>query len=157
PAAYEHSDELIADLLALEEGLAGARCTGLARSLVRPVRRQVEAFGFCAASLDIRQNAKVTNRTLQAIWQQSHNDLEPPAADSDVWKAWLTAELARPLDGPPVFEGLSDEAAEALSVFRLMREEGAKDRTWLGAFILSMTTRATDILGVFLLAKYAGL
>ena len=72
-APYEHPDGLAADLRALEEGLAGAHCTALARSMVRPVRRQVEAFGFSAASLDIRQNAKVINRTLQAIWQQRHD------------------------------------------------------------------------------------
>ena len=70
----------------------------LARSLVRPVRRQVEAFGFCAAGLDIRQNALVINRTLQAIWRQREGGREPPAADSDAWKSRLLAELAQPLE-----------------------------------------------------------
>jgi phosphoenolpyruvate carboxylase len=155
--AYRDPEQLLADLVALEDGLVGARCAALAHSLVRPVRRQVEAFGFSAASLDIRQNAMVINRTLQAIWRQRHAGQEPPAADSEAWASWLFAELARPLDSPAAFEGLPAEAAETLATVRLMREMATQDRSALGTFILSMTARATDLLGVYLLAKYAGL
>jgi phosphoenolpyruvate carboxylase len=155
-AGYATPDQVVADLIALETGLAGARCGSLVRSLVRPVRRQVEAFGFCAASLDIRQNAIVINRTLQAIWRQRHEGEAPPGPDSDAWKSWLLAELARPLDALPVSPGLPAEARDTLATFRLMREM-TEDRTALGAFILSMTARATDLLGVYLLAKWAGL
>jgi phosphoenolpyruvate carboxylase len=155
--AYANPDQLVADLAALEDGLAGARCAALARGLVRPVRRQVEAFGFSAASLDIRQNAMVINRTLQAIWRQRHGGQEPPAAETEAWRSWLLAELARPLDSLPVFEGLPSEAAETLAAFRLMREVTDQDRGALGAFILSMTTHAADLLAAYLLAKYTGL
>ena len=153
PDAYKNPDQLIADLVALENGLVGARCAALARSLVRPVRRQAEAFGFSAASLDIRQNAMVINRTLQVIWRQVHDGQEPPAADSEAWTSWLLAELARPFESPPVFKGLPPEAEETFATFRLMREHRAS----LGTFILSMTARAADLLAVYLLAKYAGL
>ena len=153
---YVDPDQLVADLVALETGLAGARCGSLARSHVRPVRRQVEAFGFCAASLDIRQNAIVINRTLQAIWRQRHPGQTTPSPDSDAWKSWLLAELAQPLDAPFVFPDLPAEASDTLATFHLMREVSA-DRSALGAFILSMTARAADVLGVYLLAKYAGL
>jgi phosphoenolpyruvate carboxylase len=157
PTSYEDPSQLTADLAALEQGLVGARCATLARSLVRPVRRQVETFGFHAASLDIRQNAVVINRTLGTIWRRCHGDQEPPASDSEAWKAWLVAELARPLEASPDFAGLPAEAEEVLATFRLMRDVMARDRTSLGAFILSMTARAADLLGVYLLAKHAGL
>jgi phosphoenolpyruvate carboxylase len=157
PGAYKNPDQLIADLVALEDGLVGARCAALARSLVRPVRRQVEAFGFCVASLDIRQNSLVITRTLQAIWRQRHDGREPPAADSDSWRSWLFAELAQPLESLPVFEGLPPEAEETIAIFRLMRDMMEQDRGALGTFILSMTARAADLLAVYLLAKYAGL
>ncbi|MGH6930780.1 MAG: phosphoenolpyruvate carboxylase, partial [Dongiaceae bacterium] len=155
-AGYANPEQIVADLIVLETGLAGARCGSLVRSLVRPVRRQVEAFGFCAASLDIRQNAIVINRTLQAIWRQRHPGETPPGPDSDAWKSWLLGELARPLDALPVFPRLPAEARDTLATFHLMREM-TDDRTALGAFILSMTARATDLLGVYLLAKWAGL
>jgi phosphoenolpyruvate carboxylase len=156
PAAYAGPEPLVADLLALESALGGARCASLARSLVRPLRRQVEAFGFCAASLDIRQNAMVVNRTLQAIWRERHGGAAPPPVDGDDWKAWLLAELARPLDALPAFGVLPAEAEETLATFRLMREM-TEDRAGLGVFILSLTARAADLLGVYLLAKYARL
>jgi phosphoenolpyruvate carboxylase len=155
-AGYADPDQLVADLIVLETGLNGARCGSLVRSLVRPVRRQVEAFGFCAASLDIRQNAIVINRTLQAIWRQRHPGQTAPGPDSDAWKSWLLAELAQPLDAPPDFPGLPPEARDTLATFHLMREMSA-GRSALGAFILSMTARAADLLGAYLLAKYAGL
>ena len=155
-AAYASADQLVADLIVLETGLAGARCGSLVRSLVRPVRRQVEAFGFCAASLDIRQNAIVINRTLQAIWRQRHRGQTPPDADADAWKAWIAEELTRPLDSLPAFPGLPAEARDTVATFRLMREM-RDGRGALGAFVLSMTARAGDLLGVYLLAKYAGL
>lgn len=72
-----------ADLEMLETGLMEARCGAFARSLVRPVRRQVEAFGFRALALDIRQNAMVVNGALQAIWRQLHLGAEPPGLDSE--------------------------------------------------------------------------
>jgi phosphoenolpyruvate carboxylase len=151
--AYAGADQLVGDFIALEAGLAGARCGSLVRSLVRPVRRQVEAFGFCAAGLDIRQNAMVVNRTLQAIWRRRHRGRTPPDVDADAWKAWIVEELVRPLESLPDFPGLPAEARDTFATFRLMREM----RETLGAFILSMTAGAADLLGVYLLAKYAGL
>jgi len=156
PEGYAGPGRFVADLTVLETGLAGARCGSLARSLVRPLRRQVEAFGFCAASLDIRQNAMVVNRTLQAIWCERHDDRAPPDTDGEAWKSWLLAELARPLESLPIFADLPADAGDTLETFRLMREMSADDGA-LGAFILSMTSRAADLLGVYLLAKYAGL
>ena len=55
-------------------------------------------------------------------------------------------------------EDLPAEAAETLETFRTiaqLREE--IDREAFGALILSMTRSAADILGVYLLAKEAGL
>ncbi len=37
---------------------------------MRPVRWEVEIFGFRTVSLDIRQNTTVTNRVLQEIWRK---------------------------------------------------------------------------------------
>ncbi len=55
-AGYCTADELIADLQALESGLADAHAVGAAARLVRPVRREVEAFRFSTFRLDLRDN-----------------------------------------------------------------------------------------------------
>jgi phosphoenolpyruvate carboxylase len=157
-ASYGEPGQLVADLAALEQGLVDARCAALARRHVRPLCRQVEAFGFSTASLDIRQNAMVINRSLRAVFAQMDPQRPPPEIGGAAWKDWIVGELTRPLDSLPAIRGLPNEAEETLATFRLLRpllRERGDDG--VGAFILSMTARAGDLLAVYLLAKYAGL
>ncbi len=160
PGAYASADVLRADLHAIEAGLAGAKAGALSRTRVRPLRREVESFGFRTVSLDIRQNTAVTNRTLRTLWSrlQDRPAEQAPALDSEAWKTWILGELTRPLAKRPDFADLPDEAAGLLGVFDLIRELGPRlDRDAIGAVVLSMTERPADLLGVYLLAKYAGL
>ena len=46
------------------------KAVSIAATLVRPVRWEVEIFGFRTVSLDIRQNTTVINRVLPEIWQK---------------------------------------------------------------------------------------
>lgn len=160
-AIYADSDDLIHDLQVLEQGLIDARCAHLARSLVRPVRQEVEAFRFRTVRLDLRENTTVTNATLAAIWRELNGkpaDAEPPAPDSEEWLEWLTEKLAEPLDNLPVFSTLDEQATSTLGMFKLVRDiREDLDREAFGNFVLSMTQHVADILGIYLLAKYAGL
>jgi phosphoenolpyruvate carboxylase len=160
PAAergYRDAEAFRADVAALEQALVESGCGALARAHVWPLRLTVEAFGFRTVSLDLRQNTAVVNRTLQAIWRLSR-DGEPPDARSRDWHDWLLGELARPLDRLPEFDELPGEAAETLDLFRLVAAtRGRLDREAVGAFVLSMTESAADVLGVYLLAKWGGL
>src|SRR5205807_2444541 len=56
-AGYRAADELIADLQTLESGLADARAAHAAARLVRPVRREVEAFRFSTFLLSMTHDA----------------------------------------------------------------------------------------------------
>jgi phosphoenolpyruvate carboxylase len=156
---YRGADELVTDLLEMEAGLEAVCGHALARRMVRPLRREVEAFGFRTASLDLRQNSTVINRTLAAIWRQGRKRSDtPPAPDTEAWRHWVLAELQRPLDGRPRFTDLPEEAEQTLGMFRLAGEvKGGLDRDAIGAFVLSMTQSSGDLLGAYLLAKYAGL
>ena len=158
PAArgYRTADELIADLKSLEAGLADACARGAAELLVRPVRREVEAFRFSTFRLDLRENSARLDAALTALWRV-RNQGDPPAPRSVAWRGWLQGELAQPLrsDRPT---SLPAEAAETLGMFRLTRElRDQCDREAIGSFILSMTHDAADVLGAHLLAKEAGL
>jgi len=158
PAArgYRTADELIADLKSLEAGLADACARGAAELLVRPVRREVEAFRFSTFRLDLRENSARLDAALTALWRV-RNQGDPPAPRSVAWRGWLQGELAQPLrsDRPT---SLPAEAAETLGMFRLTRElRDQCDREAIGSFILSMTHDASDVLGAHLLAKEAGL
>lgn len=157
---YEDADELIADVRALEDGLLGAQCDDVARYVVRPLRRQVEAFRFHAYSMDLRENSATTNAALAAIWTRLTGQpaAAAPTPDSEAWKQWLLSELARPLDELPVFDDLPDAAESTLGMFGLAREMIERgDRDVFNGFVLSMTRTSADILGIYLLAKYAGL
>lgn len=158
-AGYPTADELIADLRVLETGLVAARCRGAAESLVRPVRREIETFRFSTFRLDLRENSTQLNAALAALWRAGTGGTpELPTPGSPAWRAWLQVELARPLHPGRALPELPDPAAETLGMFRLIREmRDALDREAIGSFILSLTHQVDDVLGVYLLAKEAGL
>lgn len=156
-AVYRSPDELARDLRKLEKGLKDAHCDQLSRYLVRPLRYKVETFGFRSVSLDLRENSDTVNQTLAEMYSQLNGGKEAPAPDSEQWKKWLLAELARPLDEKPKFESLSERSLSTLDMFEIVAEaQRGLDREALGAFVLSMTHSASDIFAVYLLAKYAG-
>jgi phosphoenolpyruvate carboxylase len=156
-SGYETADDLVADLLALETGLCQAGCRGAAELLVRPVRREVEAFRFSTFRLDIRDNSPRLSAALAALWR-ARNGGDPPATGSPQWRAWLQAELARPLPPERAAPAPPPEAAETVGMFQLIRDMRSRlDREAIGSFVLSMTHGAQDVLGALLLAKEAGL
>ncbi len=160
PACYRDADELAADLRTMIAGLAGAGCQALSSALVLPLLREVEAFGFRTASLDLRENTTVTTRTLAALWALLTGRVEAdcPACDSPAWSDWLLAELARPLDGPTAGDALPEAARPTLALLRMLAaNRAALDPRAVARCVLSMTRSAADVLGVYVLAKHAGL
>src|SRR6476660_3863988 len=155
---YASAHELILGLRVLERALEDANLAAIAADLVRPVRYAVQLFRFSTVRLDLRENTTRTTETLQALWRAvSGQSGEPPGPRSDAWKSWLLAELARPRSGDRVLSGLPPEAEETLTMLRLVAEmRGRLDREAFGSFILSMTRSVADVLGVYLLAKEAG-
>jgi phosphoenolpyruvate carboxylase len=156
---YANADELIVDLRVLENALEEAKLASIAADLVRPVRFAAQIFRFSTVRLDLRENTTRTTEALQGISRatagRSGGDMPEPSTEA--WKAWIMTELARPRDPNRKLEGLSPEAEETLSMFRLVPEmRGELDREAFGSFILSMTRSVADVLGVYLLAKEAG-
>jgi phosphoenolpyruvate carboxylase len=157
-AEYKTADEFIADIKCMEQGLIDAGCERLACSLVLPLRQKAEAFRFRTVRLDLRENSTTVNNTLACIWREFHDGKKPPEPQTERWENWLVSELARPLDNLPQFSSLDESAESTLGLFKLAAEMIDKlDREAFGYFILSMTQSVADILGVYVLAKYAGL
>jgi phosphoenolpyruvate carboxylase len=148
---YRGPEDMIADLKALEAGLHEAGAGQVAQAEVAPLRCQVATFGFRTASLDVRQNSAVINRTVDALLKQSGQ----PGQD-DGRAAWRKSLLGPPADVENVEPGaLTAEANETASLFRLLSDH-RYDSKAIGAFILSMTSSVDDILAVCWLARHAG-
>ena len=155
---YNNADEFIDDLRLMEQTLIEADCNHLSKALVKPIRREAQAFRFCTVRLDLRENSQTVNHTLQSICSALKGGKDAPALESDEWANWLREELARPLKVLPEFLNLDDTARSTFGLFRLVKQCWNEfDKDAFGHFILSMTQSVEDILGVYLLAKYAGL
>jgi phosphoenolpyruvate carboxylase len=143
-----------------ERALTQMGAYGTARNLLRPLIWEAEIFGARTASLDVRQNTTVINRVLQEIWRKLNpvSGEKPPEAGTQRMREWIHTELQKPLGFLPQFIGVSDEARELIDLLFLIREtlDGPDPRA-IGTFILSMTTSAEDVLGLYLLAKFCGL
>lgn len=154
---YSNPSDLSHHLFAAERALIAIDAGDMATTRVRPVRFEVDVFGFRTAALDIRQNSTVVNRTLAAVWQQLAPGEPVPQENSPAWRARIDRDLARPI--PAGFDpaALPAEAREFMDVLQVVKEtrEGA-DPQAINAVILSMTTTAADILAVYLLAKVVG-
>ena len=159
-ASYGDADALVADLRSVEQALAEVRCEALARGVVRPFRREVECFRFRTASLDLRENSAVTNAALQAVWRERTDATtrDPPPLDSERWRGWLLDELARPQGASSDLDAAPAPGRSTLHLLRTVADTRDRlDREAVGSFVLSATRSVADVLGVYVLARRAGL
>jgi phosphoenolpyruvate carboxylase len=156
-AGYASADALLADLKLIEAELLEAGRPELAKALVHPVRREVEAFRFSTVRLDVRENTTKLNAALRALHAATGGGAEAPA-DPEAWRTWIAGQLARPRPPDAPMPELPRDSAETLGMFALVRQLREEiDREAFGSFVLSMTRSVGDILGAYLLAKTAGL
>ncbi|MFM7658404.1 MAG: phosphoenolpyruvate carboxylase, partial [Burkholderiaceae bacterium] len=156
-SGYRTADALIQDLEMMYTSLRAAGAANIADALLLPFLREVGIFRFSTVRLDIRENTLRINHTLAELYRRQHG-VDAPATDSEEWKHWILSELSKPRAVTRNDGDLSVEARETLDTFRVIAElRQTIDREAFGALILSMTHSATDVLGVYLLAKEAGL
>lgn len=159
PAAYHSAEEMLADLRLLERTLTSLRTDRLARSLVQPLRQELETFGFRTVALDLRDNTTTTNRALAALWCLQHGEgATPPDSRSQEWLDWVVAELTLPADRFRSPSVIPSDAESTIGMFAVVREGRSRlDAQAFNAMVLSMTRCVADVLGVYLLARHAGL
>jgi phosphoenolpyruvate carboxylase len=157
PNAYVSVEEFIADLRLMQQSLAERKGERLAAGRLGVLIRQADIFGFHLATLDLRQHSTNLRAALTEIFHRfglSDDYAALPEIDKELL---LTRELLgrRPLS--PAQLDFSPETNETLELFRLVRK--AHERVGPHAvqnFIISMTTGASDVLAVLLMAQDAG-
>ena len=156
--AYASAQEFCADLDILRDSLMENGSADLARGRLRHLRRAVDCFGFHLASLDIRQNSDVHERTVAELLEAVQPGTDYPSLTEDARIALLTQELvsARPLVRP--FWTYSDETQGELDVFRAAaRAQAVYGARAITASIVSNTKSASDLLELAILLKEVGI
>ena len=159
-AGYRAPAELQADLDIVASSLEGSGAGALVRELIVPFRRQIAAFGFHSASLDVRQNSAFHEKAIAQLLATAGIE---DGASFESWtverkRAFLEQELAspRPFLAPGMSAG--PEADTVLACHRVLADHRAQHgNAGLGALIVSMTRRVEDLFIVYLLAREAGL
>jgi phosphoenolpyruvate carboxylase len=156
---YQFAEEAAADLQTLHDSLRAIGAQRLADADVRPVLRTIEVFGFHLAQLDIRQNSVFHAKALAQL-------MSAAGIDGSQWEEWSEVErlrfLEKELRSPRPFlhanVSAGPEADTVLSCYRVLAAHIARcGADGLGALIVSMTRRLSDLLIVYVLAREAGL
>jgi phosphoenolpyruvate carboxylase len=156
---YLRAAELIADLRLLHESLVAVGAWRVADAAVTPVIRAAETFGFHLAALDVRQNSASYERAIEQLQRAAGLEASGyPRWTEERRLEFLDRELASPRPFLRADLSAGPEADAALGTFRVLadhvRERGPDG---IGALIVSMTRSASDLLGVYLLAREVGL
>ena len=157
---YDTPEALGRDLELISESIIANDCTLIEEQHIRPLRQKLEIFGFHLATLDIRQNSEFHDQAISQLLSAAGVE------DGENYGSWpeekrlefLNKELQS--TRPFLHDGLhaGEQADLVLDAYRVVAahlEEHGPDG--LGALIVSMTRQVSDLLGVFLLAREAGL
>lgn len=150
---YLGPSEVEDELRMMDRSLRAARGGLIADGALARVLRQLRAFGFQMATLDVREHSQRHTDALAELMARAG-----VGSDGATTTASLEAELLnpRPLSGPS--RSLTPSTEQVLGTFEAIRE--AQDRYGaqvIESYIISMTSNVVDVLNVAVLAKEAGL
>jgi phosphoenolpyruvate carboxylase len=157
-APYRDAAELRDELRIVDRSLTQNGSRVLARGRLRGLRRAVDCFGFYLASVDLRQNSDVHERTVAELLEAvapgtRYRELDETARIDALARELITA---RPLVSP--FASYSQETDAELTVFRTAAQiHAVYGRSAIPNCIISKADGVSDLLEVALLLKEVGL
>ncbi len=157
PRAYHRADEFLHDLELIRESLLQNRGERLAQGRLADLICQVQVFGFHLATLDLRQHSSRHGQALAEIFRRYHLADDYLALPEEARIRLLAQEIGdpRPLTARLDF---TEATNETVALFRLVREAHQRiGPEAIQTYIISMTTSASHVLEVLLLAKDAEL
>lgn len=154
---YSDKEQLISDLEIIDRSLRENKGKRLADSTLKKLIRQVSVFGFHLAKLDIRQNSLVHRRAIGEIAERLKIVNYKELSEEEKFK-WLTSEIDNPRPLVPGWLDLSPETIELLKTFQTIKESLEEiNPSCIDTYVISMTSSASNVLEVLLLAKEVGL
>jgi phosphoenolpyruvate carboxylase len=155
---YATPDAFAADLATIAESLASHGAAALASEHLEPLRHAVTAFGFHLATIDLRQNADVHERTVAELFAHAGVAGDYLALGETQRVALLARELATPRLLRSPYVGYSERTAAELAI--VDRAAGMRMQYGDAAivhYVISKCASVSDLLEVALLLKESGL
>lgn len=154
---YHDSDELLAELATVSASLREHGGERLAEGRLGRLVRQVRAFGFHLATMDIRQHAARHRQALDEILERRGVCGGYAGLDDHARMDVLARELASQRELTPETPDCTAETRETLDVFRTIRwaRETIGPRA-VDSYVISHCRAAADVLEVLFLARDAG-
>ncbi|GIW73689.1 MAG: phosphoenolpyruvate carboxylase [Phycisphaerales bacterium] len=157
-AAYD-AQALLADLLSLRRSLHATGLPSLVRvaeeGLLADAITRARAFGLHLATLDIRQHARVHARAVSELLRLAGVVEDYEALDEAGRQAVLRRELASPRPLVRERTPLSEPTAEVMATLAVVRRAVEQDPASVRSYVVSMTSRPSDLLAVLLLMHEA--
>lgn len=147
---YKTAPALLADLELLGDTLDALSLSPARELLVRPMEVRAEAFGLDLVALDLREESRAHGEAVAELFQAAGLTSDYASFTPEVREALLAQELAsaRPL-APVGYSPQSRTLAVALGALAAWKARGA--------YVVSMTRSAADMLEVLVLAREVGL
>jgi len=145
--------EIINPLKVVYNSLCEVKCKAIADGSVLDLLRRAHSFGLNLARLDIRQESKRHLKLMKSICKHlGLGDFEKWSENEKI--SFLSKEFKsrRPLISKDI--SFDKEDKETWSTFKMISK---LPRECLGAYIISMSSKASDILTVVVLQKEAGM
>jgi phosphoenolpyruvate carboxylase len=150
--------EFRADLDIIDRSLTVNGSAALAKGRLRHLRRAVDLFGFHLASIDLRQNSDVHERSVAELLSFADAGIDYTSLSEDERIELLVRELEtnRPLASR--YADYSEETASELDILRTAADARARfGSDAVVNCVISKTDGVSDILEVAVLLKEAGL
>lgn len=156
---YRYAYQYTRDLREVRACLCEINAEPIAQADIDPLLRAAEVFGFHLAALDIRQNSGLHEIAIgQILRTAGWKEADFTSWDETRRVAFLNEQLesAQPLlNVAELTDREALAAVGALREFTLQRAHYGEEG--IGTIILSMTRSLSDLLGVYFLAREAGL
>jgi len=158
---YKSEDELLAELFMIRDSLVANGDALVADRKLTDIIRLVQTFGFHLMMLDIRQHSGVHGEAVAELFAKSLETAGQVAYEglSEVERmAVLTKWIEAPTPLTFDFDDLSPQTRETMKVFDVMKQMKKEiGPRCLGSYVISMTTSASHVMEVLLMARLAGL
>ena len=145
--------EIVNPLKAVYNSLCQVKCKAIAEGSVLDLLRRAYSFGLNLARLDIRQESKKHLKLMKSICKhQGVGDFEKWSENEKISFLKKEFKSRRSLIAKNI--SFNKEDSETWSTFEMISK---LPRECMGAYIISMTSKASDILTVMVLQKEAGM